>query len=112
MQDQTANFSPLALRGMRQAQQLSLKAFWGAIGYSTPCGSAYETGRTKLPEQARRLVYLEYVAGIPTDIDSERFHQFETALKSNNPASITQARKMLEIGIDTMQSTLTRLSHE
>lgn len=96
---------------MRHSQQLSLKDFWGSIGYSTSRGSAYETGRTELPEHARRLVYLEYVAGIPTDIDSERFQQFETALKSTK-TSLVNVSQALESGIYAMKSTLMGLNHD
>lgn len=91
---------------MRNGQQLSLKDFWGKVGYTISRGSAYETGRTELPEHARRLIYLEYVAGIPTDIDSERFHQFETALKS-----ISQVQKM-QAAIAAIQSTMASANHD
>lgn len=111
-QQKRANFSPQALRQMRKEKQLSLKQFWGAVGYTSSRGCAYETDRTDLPEQARRLIYLEYVAGIPTDIDSERFAQFEAALKASNPTSLTHIRKALEGGIDAMKSTLERINHE
>lgn len=114
MQDTTpTKFSPLALRQMRQSQQLSLKQFWGAIGYSVSSGHSYETGKTdELPEHARRLIYLEYVAGIPTDIDSERFQQFVETMKLNGVQNITQVRKALESGIDAMQNTLAGLGHD
>lgn len=74
--------SPQALRELRLQRQMSLKQFWGALGYSPSRGCAYETGKTKLPRHARRLVYLEYVAGVPTDIDSVRFQQFESVCRA------------------------------
>lgn len=111
-QQKRANFSPQALRQMRKEQRMSLKQFWGAVGYTSSRGCAYETDRTELPEHARRLIYLEYVAGIPTDIDSERFAQFEAALKASNPTSLTHTRQALESSISAMQNALARIDHE
>lgn len=94
MQDK--NLTPAALVELRTAKGLSQKAFWGAIGYSTTRGCSYETGRTPIPEHVRRLVYLEHVLGVPTDIDSEKFQLFEMHLKSNNTVSAIAARAALE----------------
>lgn len=105
-----AILTPEAIRQIRQAKRLSLKEFWGAIGYTSTRGHFYETGKTQMPEHALRLVYMEYVAGIPTDIKSERFQKFENALRANNPASLTDIRQALESSIGVMQDTLTRLA--
>lgn len=111
MQDEnTTRLTPAAIRQMREGRGMTLKQFWEPVGYTQSRGCAYETDRTDLPEHARRLIYLEYIAGIPTDIDSERFKQFEAALKASNPASLMQVRQVLESGIDVMQNTLTRLN--
>lgn len=56
------------LREMRESMSLSQAAFWGAIGVKQPAGHAYEDGRD-MPAPVRRLAYLHYVAGIPTDAD-------------------------------------------
>lgn len=94
MQDK--NLTPSALLELRTAKGLSQKAFWGAIGYSTTRGCSYETGRTPIPEHVRRLVYLEHVLGVPTDIDSEEFQTFESRLKSENPMKVAAAAKQLK----------------
>lgn len=94
MQDK--NLSPSALLELRIAKGLSQKAFWGAIGYSTTRGCSYEIGRTPIPEHVRRLVYLQHVLGVPTDIDSEEFHAFEQRIKSDKPLSVEAARSALE----------------
>ena len=97
------------LRTLRMSMGMSLKDFWGAAGYSLSRGCAYETGKTDIPGHVRRLMYLQYVLGIPTDIDSQEFRDFEAALKSNNPVQLNNARKALESGIDFMHSALTEL---
>lgn len=101
MQDK--NLTPAALVELRTAKGLSQKAFWGAIGYSTTRGCSYETGRTPIPEHVRRLVYLEHVLGIPTDIDSEMFRTFEERLKSKKPQSVAAARAVLEQAIKELK---------
>lgn len=94
MQDK--NLTPETLLELRTAKGLSQKAFWGSIGYSTTRGCSYETGRTPIPEHVRRLVYLEHVLGVPTDIDSEEFHAFESRMKAKKPISVAAARTALE----------------
>lgn len=93
MQDK--NLSPAALLELRTAKGLSQKAFWGAIGYSTTRGCSYETGRTPIPEHVRRLVYLEHVLGVPTNIDSEEFQAFESRLKAEKPLKVAAVAKQL-----------------
>lgn len=56
------------LREIREAKALSQAAFWGAIGVKQPAGHGYENDR-EMPESVRRLVYLHYVVGIPTDAE-------------------------------------------
>lgn len=97
MQDK--NLTPAALIELRTAKGLSQKAFWGAIGYSTTCGCSYETGRTPIPEHVRRIVYLEYVLGIPTNIDSEEFRAFELRMKADKPVDVAAARTALETAL-------------
>lgn len=97
MQDK--NLSPEALIELRTAKGLSQKSFWGAIGYSTTRGCSYETGRTPIPEHARRLVYIAHVLGVPTDIDSDEFKSFEQCIKSDKPLSVEAARAALETAL-------------
>jgi len=98
-----------SVRKMRQDLSLSQRAFWERIGCTVPTGCAYETGRSRIPEPVRRLIYLQYVVGIPTDIDSKEFRQFESGIKNNNPASLITARRVLETGIGIMSDTLREL---
>lgn len=86
------------LRAMRTKLGISMKKFWGALGYSMTRGCAYETSRTNPPEHVHRLVHLHYVVGIPTDISSPEFAEFQQGLKDYNPARVTRARQMLEEG--------------
>lgn len=92
-----------ALREMREQRGLSQKEFWGAIGYKLSRGCAYETGRTTIPEHVNRLVFLHYAAGIPTDINSAAFAEFEEDLKKSNPARLGAARKLLNDAIQELK---------
>lgn len=67
--DQSALTGP-KLRLIREGLGLSQAAFWGAIGVKQPAGHGYETGR-EMPDSVRRLAYLHYVAGIPTNADPD-----------------------------------------
>ena len=105
MQDEnTTRLTPAIIRQMREGRGMTIKQFWGRVGYSMSRGHAYETSRTELPEHARRLIYLEYVAGIPTNIDSEQFRQFEAAV------SLMKVGQTMKSGIEAIQNTLARLN--
>lgn len=101
-----------SVRKMRQDMNLSQRAFWERIGCTVPTGCGYETGRSRIPEPVRRLIYLQYVLGIPTDIDSQEFREFESGMNNNNPSRLITARRVLETGIDIMSNTLRELNND
>lgn len=88
---------------------MSLRDFWGGVGYTLSRGHSYETGKTPVPEDVRRLVYLEYVLGVPTDPDSEEGRKFASELKEKHPIRLNNAVKLVEKGIGLMQDTLSEL---
>lgn len=85
------------LLAFRQSLNLSVKDFWKRLGYTPNRGWAYEAGRNRVPGHVHRLVYLEYVLGIPTDPGSEDSVKFAEILRDNNPARLLELRKGLRI---------------
>lgn len=113
MQDTPAVvFTGEGLRQMRLASGLSLKEFWGSVGYTLSRGSSYETSKSKIPEHARRLVYLHYVLGVPTDPDSAEAREFAAELKSKHPLRLKNARKLVEKAEKLMKDTLSELKND
>lgn len=65
-----ADVKPLAVQRLRNSLGLSQAVFWQAVGVTLQQGHRYENGLTKdIPRTARRLVFLHYVIGIPTNGD-------------------------------------------
>ncbi|MND38632.1 hypothetical protein D3C76_47600 [compost metagenome] len=60
--------SGVAAQAMRERLKLTQKEFWRPVCVSGARGCAYETGRTPIPSPIKRLLYLHYVLGIPTDM--------------------------------------------
>jgi len=113
MQDTpTVVFTGESLRQMRIARGMSLKEFWGGVGYTLSRGCSYETSKTKIPEHVRRLVHLEYVQGVPTDPDSAAAKQFAMELKEKHPIRVNNAVKLVEKGIGIMKDTLSELKND
>lgn len=84
----------VAVRAIRQGLRLSQKKFWGAVCVLGSRGCAYETGSTDLPAPVRRLVFLHYVLGIPTDISSTEGQAIQKAKASGrSPAAVASALK-------------------
>lgn len=103
MQDKHAVvFTGEELRKMRIASGLSLKEFWGRVGYTISRGSCYETSKTKIPEHVRRLVWLHHVLGVPTDPDSAETREFAAELKAKHPLRLNNARKLAEKAVGLM----------
>lgn len=88
--------TPQFLRDYRDSKELRLVDFWGAIGCSTSRGFSYETGKTELPEVVKRLVFLHYGVGIPTDCRSEEFADFVKVVRNCNAYKVSQAVKMID----------------
>lgn len=74
---------------------LSLDRFWGAVGISAPRGYRYETEANNLPDTVKRLLFLQYGVGIPTDCQSEDFLNFAAAMRQSNPFKVGQAAKLI-----------------
>lgn len=75
---------------------LSLEKFWGAVGCSTTRGLRYETGKHEIPEVVKRLLFLHYGAGIPTDCESEEFHDFFEALRNGKTIALSRVINLLK----------------
>lgn len=56
-----------AALAIRHRLGLSQKAFWNAICVVGPTGSSYETNKWNMPPPVRRLLFLHYVVGFPTN---------------------------------------------
>lgn len=54
-------------RAFRRKLGLSQQVFWNRIGLTQSAGSRYENDR-RLPEPVKRLLVLEYVRGVPTQL--------------------------------------------
>lgn len=102
-------FTGDGIRKMRTDLGLSQRAFWERVGCTVTTGCGYETGRTRIPEPVRRLIYLQYSLGIPTDIDSKEFQVFEAGMKNIEAVQVIAARRVLKVGIDIMNDTLKEL---
>lgn len=98
------------LQDMRQKRGMSVKDFWDRVGYSLNRGYAYEAERSQIPEHVRRLIYIEYVLGIPTNPDSDDGRQFAEILQQNNPVQLLEMRKRLAMGVGIINATLSELS--
>lgn len=69
---------------------LSLEKFWGAVGCSAPRGLRYENGKYEIPEAVKRLVFLQYGVGIPTDCEGEDFQNFLEALRNGRTLTLSK----------------------
>ena len=83
------------IEAYRTERGLSLEQFWGAIGLSPTRGYRYESEVYKIPDTVRRLLFLQYGAGIPTDCQSEDFINFVAAMRQSNPFKVGQAAKLI-----------------
>lgn len=88
--------TPEFLREYRDSKRLRLIDFWGAIGCTTSRGFSYETGKTEIPEVVKRLVFLHYGVGIPTDCQSEEFLKFRDTLRSINAVKVAKAAELIQ----------------
>jgi len=101
--------SPKELNAARTELGMSLKKFWGAVGCSPSRGCAYEKGSTALPDKIHTLLYMHYQLGIPTDITSDEFADFERSMLEANPVHAVKAQKMLAHGMQSIQKALKEL---
>lgn len=83
------------IENYRKGLNLSLEQFWGAVGVSAPRGYRYESELINLPDTVKRLLFLQYGVGIPTDCQSEDFQNFAAAMRQSNPFKVGQAAKLI-----------------
>lgn len=94
-----ADINAATVRQLREslAPKKGQRKFWGAICVSLSRGNAYETARTKpIPPEVRRLVYLHYVVGLPTDATKEELAGAVSSVNQARAAGkiITEAGKL------------------
>lgn len=65
--------TPELIRAYRNDNVISMSKFWGDIGCSLSRGHHYETEKTPMRDETKRLIYVHYVAGIPIDLKSTQF---------------------------------------
>lgn len=65
-----SDITPVSVTALRAKLKLTQREFWPAVTVPAARGGFYENGRSGIPHEVRRLVYLHYVAGIPTDATS------------------------------------------
>ena len=88
--------NPEFLRKYRESRKESLKTFYGALGSSISAGHSYEKGITNIPEETKRLLFLHYGLGIPTDCQSEEFLKFHDTLRSINAVKVAKAAELIQ----------------
>lgn len=74
---------PEFVKQLREELGLSLDKFWSAIGCTDTRGFRYESGQTEMPEVIKRLVFLHYGVGIPTDCQSAEFQRFVESVNTS-----------------------------
>lgn len=94
---------------LRNGLGLSQRAFWGAISVSSPAGCSYETGRIRIPAPVKRLLFLQYVAGIPTDLtlgDAQQQAALGAAIRSSRETreTVNNAAHLIERGLNTLNT--------
>lgn len=86
--------APEFLKQFRKGKNLTLEGFWCVIGCDRTAGFRYEEGKSKIPETVKRILYLHYGVGIPTDCQSDEFLQFVEYLRTKD--TLNQAVQVLK----------------
>lgn len=86
---------PEFLKQLRESRNESQKVFWGALGISLSTGCSYEKGRSPIPTETKRLLFLHYGLGIPTDCESEEFLRFVDVLINGKTLAISKVIGLL-----------------
>lgn len=74
--------TPGAVKALREHLRLTQGKFWPPVCVPKMRGCHYETKRTPIPVEIRRLIYLHYVVGIPTDIKASDINDIAETAKS------------------------------
>lgn len=70
-----SDFNAVSVKQLRAELKLTQRKFWEAVCVPHTRGCSYETARTPIPAEIRRLLYLQYVVGLPTDITSKEIKE-------------------------------------
>lgn len=72
MHIQTENdINGASARWLRERAGLDQASFWRSVCATPPSGCNYEQEKTNIPHAIRRLIYLTYVAHLPTDASTK-----------------------------------------
>lgn len=102
-----ADVKPLAVQILRNSLGLSQAAFWKAVGVTLQQGHRYENGLTqRIPLTARRLVFLHYVIGIPTNADPAELRKMLANWQQPRDMSkhLQQAEKSLQAAKESLHA--------
>lgn len=90
--EKEGDINALTVKALREGLKLKQPDFWQAVCVSKGRGCAYETGRTApIPAEVRRLVFLHYVVGVPTDMTSTELKELSELAKFASP--VRRARR-------------------
>jgi hypothetical protein len=92
---------PEFLIQFRKSRKESQTTFWAALGVPVTTGCSYEIGRSQIPTETKRLLFLHYGLGIPTDCQSEEFQRFVELLTNGKTLAISKV-----IGLLSQANTL------
>lgn len=93
------DINALTVKELRAGLKLTQSDFWGAVCVSKGRGCVYETGRTApIPAEVRRLVFLHYVVGVPTDLTSKELVELAELAKFASP--VRRARREMHAAAD------------
>lgn len=83
----------LSVRRLRESLELSQAKFWEMVGVSPLRGHRYENGIThSIPRDVRRMVFLHYVIGIPTDASPESLRKLKLMAELSKPLEDVNAK--------------------
>ena len=88
--NEQADITGQTAKTLRKSLGMQQKDFWGAVCVSGASGSNYETLRTpEIPEPVKRLIFLHYVCGVPTDQSPQTLKQLAPADRPS-PGALSQ----------------------
>lgn len=87
------------VKALRESLKLTQSEFWEPVCVRKGRGCVYETGRTApIPAEVRRLVFLHYVVGVPTDLTSKELAELAELAKFASP--VRRARREMHAAAD------------
>lgn len=91
--------------GHREQLNMKQAEFWRPVCVSGSRGCAYETGKTPIPAAIRRLLYLHYVLGIPTDISGREIKELAKVA-----APARRARRQMDAAVKQIDEGIAQLN--